>query len=623
MTNATAALQLSAPSQSAGDSPQRISPEASESAKRPAAPALSKPTLQAAGKSGSSSATTSPTRARSPRRGTKTHVASACFNCKKAHLACDVSRPCRRCVTMGKTDTCYDVQHKKRGRPKLKDRRVGVADRKTSPGTSSSTGVSPALSAVNGTAVLRSLPMLSAAAAGVSRAGATLVRGSSHQSLAAPQPQHMHAHPLQSAPQAEMYDAGYGALVHSESPPLRHGWQLSREQAGSLNESPQRSPVESLHYGGMPAKAFHAMHSASSSPPHHQPSYFDAPLMQRRHSSLENLPKIHQMADPVAHSALHSWSMPTSRDHSSSRYHYPLSPPHPSSAGAYAGASFNGQSPSPPLLAHMRGHFEPSPHLHPISSVTPPHSQSPGADVPPVLALRMTLADLRIATASEAARDLWAYSPMDLLGLPLGNLVHDSDQEKLGQMQSMLARILLSVAGCEHIAGSPAAEAMLAYVPADISNPAFHQPAQPMTRNTPMALHPDTAGPCPPATGWPQEASVDGKLHIRVCGGAYKLFRVRMYIGGPNADLRITENWNRAFVVCEVHQFSIDLPLAVDEHARRVQQQQQQQFGRPQLHSLPARPQAIGGFFSGHAPARQLPTPSTWAYTGPQPPMSH
>ncbi|KAJ1968904.1 hypothetical protein H4R35_006295 [Dimargaris xerosporica] len=55
---------------------------------------------------------------------TKSHVPSACINCKKAHLACDISRPCKRCVTMGKTASCADVKHKKRGRPKLKDRKT-------------------------------------------------------------------------------------------------------------------------------------------------------------------------------------------------------------------------------------------------------------------------------------------------------------------------------------------------------------------------------------------------------------------------------------------------------------------------------------------------------------------
>ncbi|ETI20805.1 hypothetical protein G647_07147 [Cladophialophora carrionii CBS 160.54] len=58
----------------------------------------------------------------SPRttRKPKAHVASACVNCKRKHLRCDASRPCRRCVQSGKEDTCRDVEHKKRGRPPLK-----------------------------------------------------------------------------------------------------------------------------------------------------------------------------------------------------------------------------------------------------------------------------------------------------------------------------------------------------------------------------------------------------------------------------------------------------------------------------------------------------------------------
>lgn len=35
-------------------------------------------------------------------RRSKTHVASACINCKRAHLSCDVQRPCGRCVASGK-----------------------------------------------------------------------------------------------------------------------------------------------------------------------------------------------------------------------------------------------------------------------------------------------------------------------------------------------------------------------------------------------------------------------------------------------------------------------------------------------------------------------------------------
>ena len=35
-------------------------------------------------------------------RKSKSHVASACVNCKRAHLSCDVQRPCTRCVASGK-----------------------------------------------------------------------------------------------------------------------------------------------------------------------------------------------------------------------------------------------------------------------------------------------------------------------------------------------------------------------------------------------------------------------------------------------------------------------------------------------------------------------------------------
>lgn len=37
-----------------------------------------------------------------PSRRSKTHVASACVNCKRAHLSCDDQRPCARCVASNK-----------------------------------------------------------------------------------------------------------------------------------------------------------------------------------------------------------------------------------------------------------------------------------------------------------------------------------------------------------------------------------------------------------------------------------------------------------------------------------------------------------------------------------------
>lgn len=43
------------------------------------------------------------------RVGGKANVSSACAPCKKAHLACDIMRPCKRCINMGKEDLCEDV----------------------------------------------------------------------------------------------------------------------------------------------------------------------------------------------------------------------------------------------------------------------------------------------------------------------------------------------------------------------------------------------------------------------------------------------------------------------------------------------------------------------------------
>ncbi|PWN20996.1 hypothetical protein BCV69DRAFT_180995 [Microstroma glucosiphilum] len=78
--------------------------------------------------------------AASNRKGAKAHVSSACLNCKRAHLACDAERPCRRCSKLGKTATCVDVQHKKRGRPRLKEREAAASGgaTKTSPNLASS-----------------------------------------------------------------------------------------------------------------------------------------------------------------------------------------------------------------------------------------------------------------------------------------------------------------------------------------------------------------------------------------------------------------------------------------------------------------------------------------------------
>ncbi|WPH04537.1 Hypothetical protein R9X50_00742900 [Acrodontium crateriforme] len=78
-------------------------------------------------------------------RKQKAHVASACINCKRAHLSCDIQRPCVRCVATGKQDSCVDVQHKKRGRPRLRDDRDLAAEESANEGPhrQKSTGTLP------------------------------------------------------------------------------------------------------------------------------------------------------------------------------------------------------------------------------------------------------------------------------------------------------------------------------------------------------------------------------------------------------------------------------------------------------------------------------------------------
>jgi hypothetical protein len=70
---------------------------------------------------------------RSGSRRAKAHVARACQNCKKAHLSCDEHRPCSRCVSTRKESTCIDVEHKKRGRPRIQPERGSIGSARGPP----------------------------------------------------------------------------------------------------------------------------------------------------------------------------------------------------------------------------------------------------------------------------------------------------------------------------------------------------------------------------------------------------------------------------------------------------------------------------------------------------------
>jgi hypothetical protein len=70
----------------------------------------------------------------------------ACVHCKASHSACDMQRPCLRCIRLGKIETCVNATAKKRGRPhihgqKQAKKRIGV--RKFTRTNSKSTLIKP------------------------------------------------------------------------------------------------------------------------------------------------------------------------------------------------------------------------------------------------------------------------------------------------------------------------------------------------------------------------------------------------------------------------------------------------------------------------------------------------
>lgn len=78
-----------------------------------------------ASKDSTSSSSATPTKL--GKKTTKTHVTKACSNCQRGHVACDLTRPCKRCVKLGRADTCVDGVQQKRGWRKGKKRIKVVA----------------------------------------------------------------------------------------------------------------------------------------------------------------------------------------------------------------------------------------------------------------------------------------------------------------------------------------------------------------------------------------------------------------------------------------------------------------------------------------------------------------
>ncbi|ELR23867.1 uncharacterized protein ACA1_123860 [Acanthamoeba castellanii str. Neff] len=59
----------------------------------------------------------------------KKGIARSCNLCRQSHTACETTRPCKRCVRIGKAQLCADIPLRKRGRPKTSRKAPDDPDR--------------------------------------------------------------------------------------------------------------------------------------------------------------------------------------------------------------------------------------------------------------------------------------------------------------------------------------------------------------------------------------------------------------------------------------------------------------------------------------------------------------
>ncbi|KAH0578174.1 hypothetical protein H2248_004049 [Termitomyces sp. 'cryptogamus'] len=82
-------------------------------------------------------------------RPKRTQVKIACTNCANVSKRCDESRPCQRCIKLGLSETCFDVQRKerqkgiKRGPYKSKKKLPPASDAERPPGPAPPPGFYP------------------------------------------------------------------------------------------------------------------------------------------------------------------------------------------------------------------------------------------------------------------------------------------------------------------------------------------------------------------------------------------------------------------------------------------------------------------------------------------------
>ncbi|GAK67772.1 uncharacterized protein PAN0_021d6001 [Moesziomyces antarcticus] len=210
------------------------------------------------------------------RKPAKAHVPSACLNCKRAHLACDVGRPCRRCINLGKSDTCIDVQHKKRdAKSDVSGSPASASYARQSPGSESGYFRSPTR-----TSELLSPPLLSSSAAVMHVSGAT--HGSSMHPRSASNSVSASSYPFSRPDHLRRpTDTASHAVSHAAS-----SWSYQ-----PASHAARDTPAHTLSPPLMGAR----QHSHSLSYEHHYPYYHPqhAQQHQQQHQQQHSQPSAH------------------------------------------------------------------------------------------------------------------------------------------------------------------------------------------------------------------------------------------------------------------------------------------------------------------------------------------
>ncbi|RKP09505.1 hypothetical protein THASP1DRAFT_28709 [Thamnocephalis sphaerospora] len=492
----------------------------------------------------------------------KSHMFRACANCRKGHVACDVNRPCRRCVLGGKADTCVDVDHRRRGRRNADEERAAKTVKSQSPSTAQPPPTPKPARQSRSRSPTTPQP-------GTHRAAATTTNATHHQQPTTSSAVGHTISPPPVEPSRSETPSGFVAMSHSNSlpPPSAAPYHPASASATSPAHSGRPDYFDTTGRAhGQPGPAYSPSgnsgvhlpppppHHAYAGPPHSGPGGAPAaaasgpvdlpPMLEM--PPLPNTSKLPPMSGDFGAPASVSASSSSSPSHSG--------PPRPSlpPLSSLTGIASTGSGPAPvgpgmsssampptPSQSSGRDYFPPVPGAGaasqplPANAAASAHSPTTGTPLT-TMVLLLTFMDLRVARASDESLSMLGHHPMQMASKSLSELLHRTDRPKLGVLREWLRWVVCSASGLS--------DAHLTRFPGNVTAPAFQREPEELTA---------------PAQDWPAHIIIEDSVHLRVVDGEYRQFRIRFYVGGPGVLVGRAETWENACVVCEVRQHGV------------------------------------------------------------------